>query len=69
MLTLFADIFHSYNELLFQVLAVLGNLLTLFQKVLRCLFHRQGKNVGLLGAALLLTGRTFVAGVDQSGHL
>lgn len=69
MLTLFTDILHSYNELLLQVLAVLGNLLTLFQKVLCGLFHGQGQNMGLLGAALLLTGRTFVAGVNQSGHL
>lgn len=69
MFTLFANILHSYDELLLQVLAVLGNLLALFQKVLRGLFHRQGQNMGLLGAALLLTGRTFVAGVHQSGHL
>lgn len=68
-LTLLTDFLHSGDELLLQVLAVLGDLLALFQEVLRGLLHRHGQDVGLLRAALLLTGRSFVTGVHQSGHL
>lgn len=69
MLTLLTNIFHSSNELLLKVLAVFGDLLTLFQKVLSCLLNRHCQNMSLLGASLLLTGWPFVAGVDQGSHL
>lgn len=67
--TLLANILHSSNELLLEVLAVFGNLLPLFQKVLGSLFHRYCQDMGLLGAPLLLTGWPFVAGVHQGSHL
>lgn len=68
-LTLLTHVLHGSYQLLFQVLAVFGNLLTLLQKVLSGLLHGHCQDVSLLGAALLLTGRPFVAGVDQGGHL
>lgn len=68
-LTLFTDFLYSGDQLFLQVLAVLGNLLALFQEVLRGLLDRHGQDVGLLRATLLLTGRSFVTGVHQSGHL
>ena len=67
--TLLADILHGGDELLLQVLAVLGDLLSLLQEVLRGLLHGHGQHVGFLRAALLFTGRAFVTGVHQSGHL
>lgn len=68
-LTLLADIFHGRDELLFQVLAVLGDLLALFKKVLGRLLHGHRQNMSLLGATLFLTGWAFVTGVHQCGHL
>lgn len=68
-LTLLTNIFHSSNELLLEVLAVFGDLLTLLQKVLGRLLNRHCQNMGLLGTSLLLTGWPFVAGVHQGGHL
>lgn len=68
-LTLLTDILHSSDELLLQVLAVFGDLLTLLQKVLSGLLDRHCQDVGLLGAPFLLTGRSFVASVHQGGHL
>lgn len=69
MLTLLTDILHSSNELLLQVLAVFGNLLTLLQKVLGSLLHGHCQDMSFLGATLLLTRRPFVAGVHQGGNL
>lgn len=68
-LTLLTNILHSRNELLLEVVAVFGDLLTLFQKVLGSLLNRHCQDMGLLGAPLLLTGWPFVAGVHQGSHL
>lgn len=67
--TLLTDVLYGGGELLFEELALLGDLLALLQEVLRGALHRGGQNVGLFGAALLLVARTLVARVHQSGHL
>lgn len=67
--TLLADVLHGEDELLLEIVAVLGDLLALLQEVLRGLLHGQGQHVRLLGAPLLLTAGPFVAGVHQGGHL
>lgn len=64
-----SDVFYSGGELLFEELALLGNLLTFLQKVLRSTLYRGGQNVGLFGPTLLFVGRTFIARVHQSRHL
>lgn len=68
-MTLFADVLHGGGELLFEELALLGDLLSFLQEVLSGALHGGGQDMGLFGAPLLLVGWTFVTGVNQGGDL
>lgn len=67
--TLLADVFHGCGELILEELTLLSDLLAFLQEVLSGRLHRGRQHVGFLGAAFLLVGGAFVAGVDQSGDL
>lgn len=67
--TLFAYILYSSNQFFLEILALLSNLISFFQKVLSGLLYWSSQNVSLLRAPFLFARWSFIACVNKRCYL